>query len=292
MVSAIGRKGDPYATDTLIELLEKINISVELKKKDLIMSCGEIISCTMLSHLLDSENISSVALTGYQAGILTDSNFNAAKIMDVDTSIIMKNLNDGKVVIVAGFQGMNCNNEITTLGRGGSDTTAVALGGYLGAKRVDIFTDVPGVAITDPNLVPDAKYIENISYESMYNLSSNGAKIIHPLAISMGAKFNVPIRITSTENNERGTLISDEDDTNNIVGIAVKEESNKKIFTILLNDIDINIILKDLDKFLNEDKKKNILEINLCKKKLTLVTREKNISHFAKDLYNFFLKYN
>ena len=292
MVSAIGRKGDPYATDTLIELLEKINISVELKKKDLIMSCGEIISCTMLSHLLDSENISSVALTGYQAGILTDSNFNAAKIMDVDTSIIMKNLNDGKVVIVAGFQGMNCNNEITTLGRGGSDTTAVALGGYLGAKRVDIFTDVPGVAITDPNLVPDAKYIENISYESMYNLSSNGAKIIHPLAISMGAKFNVPIRITSTENNERGTLISNEDDTNNIVGIAVKEESNKKIFTILLNDIDINIILKDLDKFLNEDKKKNILEINLCKKKLTLVTREKNISHFAKDLYNFFLKYN
>lgn len=209
VVSAIGRKGEPYATDTLIHLLDEIDNDINPKKKDLIMSCGEIISCTILAHLLDAENIPSAALTGFQAGILTNTNFNSAKILDINISAIMKYLDNNQVVVVAGFQGATEDNEITTLGRGGSDTSAVALGGYLGAERVDIFTDVPGVALADPKLVPDAKFIDNISYENMYNLALNGAKIIHPLAVLMGAKFNIPIRITSTETNVSGTLISD-----------------------------------------------------------------------------------
>lgn len=211
VVSAIGRKGEPYATDTLIGLLEDINSSIEPKNKDLIMSCGEIISSTFLAHLLATENIPSVALTGFQAGIITDTSFNSAKIVDIDVSTIMKYLENKKVVIVAGFQGATKDYEITTLGRGGSDTTAVALGGYLGAKRVDIFTDVPGVAHDDPKLVPDTKFIDNISYKDMYNLASNGAKIINPEAVLIGAKFNIPIRITSNETNEKGTLIWDMD---------------------------------------------------------------------------------
>ena len=209
VVSAIGRDGEPYATDTLIGLLEDIDNQIEAKKKDLIMSCGEIISATILSHLLDTVNIPSVAMTGFQAGILTDGNFNSAKIMDIDISSIEKHLDANRVVIIAGFQGVTRDKEITTLGRGGSDTTAVALGCFLGGDRVDIFTDVPGVAFDDPKLVADTKFIDYISYDNMYNMACKGANIIHPSAVLMGAKFNIPIRITSTETNERGTLIWD-----------------------------------------------------------------------------------
>ena len=172
------------------------------------MACGEIISCVKLSHLLDSVNIPSQALMGFQAGIVTDSNFNAAEILNIDTSDIKKHLDNNQVVIVAGFQGANINGEITTLGRGGSDTSAVALGGYLAANRVDIFTDVPGVALKDPKIFPDVEFIDYISYEEMYKLAINGAKIIHPQAVLMGAKFNIPIRITATEGDPKGTLIS------------------------------------------------------------------------------------
>lgn len=208
VVSAMGREGEPYATDSLIELLENIDSNINLKKKDMIMACGEIISAALLAHLLDAENIPSEALTGFQAGIITNNNFNAAEIKDIDVSRIRKYMAEGKVVVVAGFQGITEDGDITTLGRGGSDTTAVALGGYLKAKRVDIFTDVPGVALADPKLVPDAEYIDYISYVNMYNLALKGAKVIHPKAVAMGAKFNIPIRITSTETNLRGTLIS------------------------------------------------------------------------------------
>lgn len=208
VVSAIGRKGEPYATDSLIDLLKSINSRIDPKKKDLIMACGEIISCVKLSHLLDSVNIPSQALMGCQAGILTNSNFNGAEILNIDTSIIKKHLDNKEVVIVAGFQGANMDGQITTLGRGGSDTSAVALGGYLGAERVDIFTDVPGVALKDPKFFPDIDFIEYISYEEMYKLAINGAKIIHPEAVLLGEKFNIPIRITATEKDSKGTLIS------------------------------------------------------------------------------------
>lgn len=209
VVSAIGRKGEPYATDSLIDILMDINKHIDPKKKDLIMSCGEIIACTKLSHLLDSVGISSVPLTGFQAGILTNREFTFAKILDIDISTITKLLDNNIVVVVAGFQGITKENEITTLGRGGSDTTAVALGGFLEAQRVDIFTDVPGIALQDPKLVPDTEYIDNISYEDMYKLALDGAKVIHPEAVLIGSKFNIPIRVTSTETNVRGTLIAD-----------------------------------------------------------------------------------
>lgn len=212
VVSAIGRRKEPYATDTLISLLENIDDKIDPEKKDLIMSCGEIISCVFLAHLLDAENIASVALTGFQAGIITDRSFNSAKILDINSASIMKYLDDNKVVVVAGFQGATSDYEITTLGRGGSDTTAVALGGYLKADRVEIFTDVPGVAYDDPKLVPDTKFIDKISYEDMYKLASNGAKVIHPQAVLIGERFNIPIRITSSENKEKGTLIWNIDD--------------------------------------------------------------------------------
>ena len=208
VVSAMGRKGDPYATDTLINLLEQIDPHIDLPKKDLLMSCGEIISCALLSHFLEIHGIPSEPLTGYQARILTTDTFSHSDILNIDTTVIRKYLNQGKVAVIAGFQGMTWDGKITTLGRGGSDTTAVELGGYLQAERVDIFTDVPGVAIVDPRLVPDAAYIENISYTEMYQLASHGAKVIHPRAVKAAEKFHIPVRVRSTFSDTPGTLIS------------------------------------------------------------------------------------
>ncbi|GAK60713.1 aspartokinase [Candidatus Vecturithrix granuli] len=208
VVSAMGRKGDPYATDTLIGLLEQIDPHVDLDKKDLLMSCGEIISCALLSHFLEVHGIPAEPLTGYQARILTTDAFSQSDILNIDTTVIKNYLSQGKVVVLAGFQGVTWDGKITTLGRGGSDTTAVELGGYLRAQRVDIFTDVPGVAIVDPRIVPDAAYLENISYAEMYQLAAHGAKVIHPRAVKAAEKFALSVYVRSTFSDERGTLIS------------------------------------------------------------------------------------
>ena len=285
VVSAIGRKGDPYATDTLIEQLEQINSNINPKKKDLIMSCGETISTAIFAHLLDKENIPSEPLIGFQAGILTNNSFNCAEIINIDTSTIMKNIKKGKVVVVAGFQGITKDNEITTLGRGGSDTTAVALGGYLGAERVDIFTDVAGVGIIDPTMVPYTKYIKNITYSHMYNLASNGVKVIHPKAVLIGQKFNIPIRITSVESDITGTLVSNTTQIEKVIGIAIKQENENKIFSIFTNEKHTKNVLKDLDGFLS-DNKKNILDIQLSNGKISIVVGTDKTSHLAQCLYN------
>jgi aspartate kinase len=208
VVSAMGRSGEPYATDTLIKLLNDISPNVSPKKKDLIMSCGEIISCSIISHLLEINGIPSEALTGFQAGILTNGEYNHSDINFVNTSNILHAIKEGKVPVIAGFQGTTSNLEITTLGRGGSDTSAVIIGGYLNAERVDIFTDVKGVAQIDPRIIPEAKYISSISYDDMLKLSINGAKVIHPRAVYASKSFNIPVTVKSTFLDDSGTLIN------------------------------------------------------------------------------------
>lgn len=285
VVSAIGRNGEPYATDTLIKQLEKINTKIDPKKKDLIMSCGETISSAIISHLLESNDIPSEPLTGFQAGILTDSNFNSAEIIHIDTSNIIKNIDEGKIVVVAGFQGITKDNEITTLGRGGSDITAIALGGYLKAQRVDIFTDVPGVALIDPKLVPDTKYIDRISYDNMYKLASNGAKVLHPKSIKIAQKFNIPVRVTSTYSHVPGTIISNENSNERIIGIAVNKEEANVIFKVFFNKEYKDSILNNLNNFF-----KNywdyILNTLSDEEKISIITNTNDIPRFAQNLYN------
>lgn len=208
VVSAMGRSGDPYATDTLINMLDTANGPLTPKNKDLIMSCGEIISSSLISHLINIHGMESVALTGFQAGILTDDTFNDASILNIDTTKILKHLKERRVVVVAGFQGATEDMDITTLGRGGSDITAVTLAGFLGAKRVDIFTDVPGIATIDPKIISNANYIENISYKSMYNYAAHGAKVIHPKAVLAGEKYKIPIYIRTALLHDGYTIIS------------------------------------------------------------------------------------
>lgn len=289
VVSAMGRKGEPYATDTLISLLENINSEIDFKKKDLIMSCGEVISASIVSHYLDSEGFPSEAMTGLQAGILTDNSFTSAEILNIDASKIMKHIDENKIVVVAGFQGSTDEKEITTLGRGGSDTTAVVLGGYLNAERVDIFTDVPGVAVIDPKIVPETKYIDEISYEKMLELSLNGVGIIHPRAVTAGKKFNIPIRILSPDSNERGTLIYNSENTpeNKIICIALKNDNNIGVISVFFRDNNKDEVKKDLQKFLYEHED-NILDTFWYDNRVSILVKSDKIPYYGKKIYSLF----
>ncbi len=208
VVSAMGRRGEPYATDTLLDLVRQNGNALPDREKDLLLSCGEIISAATLSSLLISEGIPAVALTGGQAGIVTDARFGSARILEVKPDAIFPYLEEGKVVVVAGFQGRTEDGEITTLGRGGSDTTATALGAALNAAVVDIFTDVDGILTADPRIVEDARPLPVVSYEEISNMANNGAKVIHPRAVEIAMKAGIPVRVRSTFSDGEGTLVT------------------------------------------------------------------------------------
>jgi aspartate kinase len=218
VVSAMGRKGDPYATDTLLDLINQNGRSLQPRERDLLLSCGEIISATTLSSMLHREGIDNTVLTGGQAGIITNHQHNNAQIITINPSRIHQELKNGKVVIVAGFQGKTTDGEITTLGRGGSDTTATALGVALGAELVDIFTDVDGIMTADPRIVEDAVPLETVTYTEMCNLAFQGAKVIHPRAVEIAMQTNVPIRVRSTMTDNPGTLVTSTAEVTRLAG--------------------------------------------------------------------------
>lgn len=215
VVSAIGRENDPYATDTFIKLVKEINQPPLAREMDLIMSCGEIISGVLLANYLTSIGIKSKFLTGEQAGLVTDGNFGNAHILYVNPRNILDCLENGIIPVVAGFQGISENGELTTLGRGGSDTTASALGVALKAKIIDIFTDVEGIMTADPRIVTNARLLEAISYNEICQLAREGARVVHPRAIEIAMQGNVPLRVRSTNLDSLGTLISNQFFDNN-----------------------------------------------------------------------------
>ena len=208
VVSAMGRKGDPYATDTFLNWITENGQSLSPREQDLLLSCGEIISASTLSSLLNREGIPNTVLTGGQAGIITNDNYNNAQILTINPKRVQEELKQGKVVVLAGFQGKTVDGETTTLGRGGSDTTATALGVALNADVVDIFTDVEGVMTADPRIVEDAAPLESVTYTEICNLAFQGAKVIHPRAVELAMQTNVPIRVRSINRDHPGTLVS------------------------------------------------------------------------------------
>lgn len=208
VVSAMGRSGDPYATDTLINLAKEAYRDTRPRELDLLASCGEIISSVVVTNTLRAAGLDAMVMTGGQAGIITDANFGNAQIIRVDPSHVLRHLNEGKVVVVAGFQGVTENGDITTLGRGGSDTTAAALGVALNADVIEIYTDVDGIKTADPHLVPDARTIKTITYEEILQMANEGAKVIHPKAVEIAMMRNVPLRIKCTFSEAPGTLIT------------------------------------------------------------------------------------
>ena len=200
VVSAMGRKGDPYATDTLLGLLEQVTNNPTDREKDMLMSCGEIISSTLMASMLTANGVNAVAFTGSQAGMMTNGVYSDAKIKDIDPSRIKAELENGKVVVVAGFQGGDDRGDINTLGRGGSDTSAVALGKALGCKYVEIYTDVDGIMTADPRVEPDAKGLDYIDYEEVFQMADKGAKVIHPRAVQIAKDGNITLAIKNTLN--------------------------------------------------------------------------------------------
>jgi aspartate kinase len=217
VVSAMGRKGDPYATDTLISLLGESH-HIPNREMDLLLSTGEIISSVVFSNLLWQEGLANTVLTGGQAGIITNDRYGNALIIALQPNRILSELKEGKIVIVPGFQGQTTNGETTTLGRGGSDTTATALGVALQADFVDIFTDVDGVMTADPRIVEEAQPLNMATYTEICNLAHLGAKVIHPRAVEIAMQKNIPIRIRSTFSDQPGTIVTNLSEVNRHLG--------------------------------------------------------------------------
>ena len=205
VVAVVSAMGD--TTDMLTGLAREVCDEPNQREMDLLLSTGELVSSSLLAMALRQLGQDAVSLSGFQAGIKTERRFGRARITSIDPQRILKELNRGRVVIVAGFQGVTEDEDVTTLGRGGSDTTAVALAARLEAARCERFSDVEGVFTADPRLVPDARKLADISYEEMLELASGGAKIMHPRAVELASVYGVPIFVASSFNSAPGTLI-------------------------------------------------------------------------------------
>lgn len=207
VVSAIGRRGAPYATDTLIEFVSDEAGKMTPHSYDLLVSCGEIISAVTMATLLEKEGLKAKAFTGGQAGIITDDIHQKADLIVARPEALLDTLNQGIIPVVAGFQGITLDGQITTLGRGGSDTSAAMLGASVKAERIDIFTDVDGIMTADPNVCGKAKIIPAISYMEVFQMADSGAKVIHPRAVEYAMKANIPLVIKNTFSEAPGTFI-------------------------------------------------------------------------------------
>jgi aspartate kinase len=225
VVSAMGKM-----TDELVDLAYQISESPDEREFDMLLSTGEQISVALLAMALHSAGHEAISFTGGQVGILTDSWHGKARIVSVDTTRVRKELDEGKIVIVCGFQGVDEDYQITTLGRGGSDTSAVALATAYSADLCEICTDVAGVYTADPRVVPDARKLSRISYDELLELASMGAQVMHIRAVEFGKKYGVPMRICSTFSDDPGTLVTKEvASMENVVvsGVSLNEKEAK-----------------------------------------------------------------
>lgn len=210
VVSAMGRENAAYATDTLINLVKEVNPEPLPRELDILLSCGETICGVLLANQMTVQGMPATFLSGEQAGIVTDGNFGDAHIRYVKPHKIMDCLERGLVAVIAGFQGVSENGELTTLGRGGSDTTAAAVGVALNAEYIDIYTDVEGVMTADPRIVENARLLDAINYNEICQLARDGAKVVHPRAIEIAMQKGTPLRIRSTFLDSPGTFVSNQ----------------------------------------------------------------------------------
>lgn len=216
-------------TDRLIREASELSDEIPNRELDMLLSSGEQVSVSKLSILLNGMGYKSISLTGWQAGIFTNKTNQNAIIKNIDTTRILKELDERKIVIITGFQGYNENLDITTLGRGGSDTSAIAIAAALDAKECYIFSDVDGVYTVDPNKIENAKKLPALSYDEMMEISSEGAKVLHNRCAEIGDKFKIPIITKSTFNNKAGTIITDIIEENTIKSVVKKDISRVSI---------------------------------------------------------------
>jgi len=211
VVSAMGDQ-----TDELIELARTIHPEPDPREMDMLMAVGEQMSVALMAIAIHALGCKAISLTGKQAGIHTDSVSSKAKIRTIDTTRLRLELEEGQIVIVAGFQGVDANDNITTLGRGGSDTTAVALAAALKADRCDIYTDVDGIYTADPRIVPTARKLDRIDYDEMLELASLGARVMQSRSVEIAKRFSVPFRVRSSADESEGTLVTQIDELEHV----------------------------------------------------------------------------
>ena len=232
VVSAMG-----HTTDHLVKLAKEINPSPSAREMDMLLSTGECVSIALLTMAIQALGYKAVSFNATQIGILTENVHSKARIVDISTEKLKKNLNEGNIIVVAGFQGVTEDGEITTLGRGGSDTSAVALAAALNAERCDIYTDVEGVYTTDPRVVPKASRLDSISYEEMLELAHAGANVLHPRSVETAKQYAVPLRVRSSFNlDNMGTLI---------LGVE-KMEINKPVAGVASDLSQVRIVVREI----------------------------------------------
>jgi len=254
VVSALGD-----TTDELIELASKITDEPSEREMDMLISTGEQISCALLAMAIQELKVPAISFTGAQVGIKTDASHTKARILNISAERIREELKNSKVIVVAGFQGVSINKEITTLGRGGSDLTAVALAKALGAKICEIYTDVDGVYTADPRIVKNARKLSRISYDEMLELASLGAKVMQARSVEYGKRYDIPIHVRSSFSGVEGTIISKEVKSMekiDVSGIALQKDEAKVticdvpdkpgIAAIIFKELAVNNIVIDM----------------------------------------------
>lgn len=263
VVVVVSAQGD--TTDDLIEKAREINTSPSKREMDVLLSSGEQISMSLLAMAIEKLGFPVVSLTGWQVGIQTDSSYSNARIRSIPTDRLLRELDKKNIVIVAGFQGINKYDDITTLGRGGSDTTAVALAATLNADICQIYTDVDGVYTADPRKVINAKKLEDISYDEMLELASLGAQVLHNRSVELAKKYNVNLEVVSSFNRVPGTKVKEESQVEKMLVKGVAKDSNVariaivgvpdvpgiafKIFSLLAQKkINVDIILQSIGR--------------------------------------------
>lgn len=292
VVSAMGK-----TTDYLIDMAHQISSTPKKREMDVLMATGEQVSISLLSIALNDIGIPAVSFTGPQLGIKTEGYHTKSRIIEINEDIIREAICKGKVVIVAGFQGVNEKNEITTLGRGGSDTTAVAIAAKLGCP-CEIYTDVDGIYTVDPRLFPSARKLETISYEEMLELASSGAGVMHARSIELAEMYKVPITVALNTGNIKGTLIKELDETMEktaITGLAV--DNNEAMITLNGVPHDIKIIAEIFSKIAKLDINIDMISQTTPVNKLVSIsfTIPKNdlsqatsiLEHYKKDIFTF-----
>ena len=228
VVSAMGKN-----TDTLISLANEINERPPAREMDMLLSTGEQVSVALMAMAIDSLGAKATSLTGAQIGIKTDSSHTKARIKSISTERIKELLDEGNIVIAAGFQGIDKNSNITTLGRGGSDTTAVSLAAVLEAQQCEIYTDVDGIYTTDPRVLPEACLVRQVSYDEMLELASLGAGVMHSRSVEFGKKFNVPIHVRSSLSDAPGSIIVDDAATSGLAVSGAALTKNEALICVL-----------------------------------------------------------
>ena len=270
-------------TDRLIREASELSDEIPNRELDMLLSSGEQVSVSKLSILLNGMGYKSISLTGWQAGIFTNKTNQNAIIKNIDTTRILKELDERKIVIITGFQGYNENLDITTLGRGGSDTSAIAIAAALDAKECYIFSDVDGVYTVDPNKIENAKKIPALSYDEMMEISSEGAKVLHSRCAEIGDKFKIPIITKSTFNNKAGTIITEIIEENTIKSVVKKDISRVSIIGngIIRNTDFIKKVIEIIEK--NE---LEMLEFDISESKISVCFKSVISDNILEEINN------